>query len=1304
MELVKTSAPSLSGHAFRLAHHWSRLFLGLLVVTLLSSAAAAQSVKGTISGIVTDANGDALPGATVTLVGEEKNDSRVTTTNDDGRFSFAAVQPGTFTLKVAQKGFQTLEQKSVVLSANETLALGELKLQAGQVAAMVTVTSAGPIVEKESSDLTARLTSDQISLISTKGRDVTSLLRLIPGTSNDDDIEAVGEGFGTNLPNISGQRGRTTVTTIDGLNASEPSGSNKISMTINQDAVAEVKVLRNNYAAEYGNNGGAMINIVSKGGGKDYRGTVYYFLRNEALNATPFFINKQALPKPLYRHKIPGFNFGGPLPLPRFGEGGPALVKNKSFFFISMEKPHTITPTDPGTVTVPTALERIGDFSKSIGSNGQTPVVIDPLTGSQFPGNVVPATRINKSGQALLNFFPLPNSPTATNPGRYVFQKSVDVPKHSYVIRFDVKPGNNDSVYWKAQWWTSDNLGLGTSGWPGGDANRWGILSHYLYKDNGWSANWVHILNSRMVNEFNFGMRHDSEGFVPGEGVAQALQRSALNYTAPQIFPQNNHLGTIPRATGWSGIAGTPANINWLDRWGEIGNDYVKPSFGDNFSLTHGNHSLKFGAYFERVLNGEAPGGQWSGVFNFDNNSAFTASLGATQFPYANALLGNFRTYSESSARPFTNLAINSLQWYAQDEWKMSRRFTVNYGMRWVYASPFTQFDKQGSNFDPSRFDPAKAPLLYLPACAKPLTAAACATADRRAFDPRTPSVLLTNVNLVGTFVRNPDGSIVGDLNNGLALGSDPTTPKGYRITNAVSWEPRVGFAWSLDDKTVLRAMGGIYHTVRVGGGTTGGNLVGNPPANRTSTIGPCAGCNIDNLANVIGGALNSPSNLNAIEIHSKRPTIYNFQLGIQRDIGFKTVVEVSYVGSLARHLGERRNVNQVPDNAHFIDLNPLGINCAINVNQACTRNPFATANQNGPHTTGVLGDNFLRPYRGFGDITVTTWSGTSNYNGLQVQVNRRYTSNFQYGAAYTWSKTFDYSKDDDTGDVFNGRPYKAFNYGPADFDQTHILTFNYIYDVPKLSRHANNRLVKLLLDGYQISGTTSYATGKPKTFGSGTGLNFSYSGGSYTISTGQTYQATGQPCAPGFVLQPGSTTICTWAGITDFTGGDINARPVLLCDPNTTAGTADNTGTAYAINPACFAKPGVAGSIGSLQRNLLRLPPIFNSDLAVFKNIRLGEKREIQLRWEIYNIFNHTNFSDIDGSMTFAPNAVVSALPSSGTCPSGTVLAYQAIGANPARCASTTLGVVSQTNNQFGAPRAARSPRVMQASIRINF
>lgn len=1280
------------------------LVVPMVIVALVALAAVAhaQTITGSISGAVMDSSGGMIPGATVTLISEKTGQSRSSTTDSEGRFNFAALQPGAYALKVERQGFQTLEQTSVILSANENLALGDLKLQPGQVTETVSVISEGAIVERESSDLTARLTADQISLISTKGRDITSLLRLIPGTSNDDDIEAVGEGFGTNLPNISGQRGRSTVASIDGLNAAEPSGSNKISMTISQDAVAEVKVLRNNYAAEYGNNGGALINIVSKGGGQDFRGTAYYFLRNEALNAAPFFTNKAGLQRPVYRHNIWGFNVSGPLSVPRFGEGGDFWLKNKAFFFVNIEKPHTITPTDPVFVTVPTALERKGDFSKSINNAGNPITAIDPTTGVQFPGNIIPQTRINPSGQALLNFFPLPNANGRTLSGaafNYVNQQSVDVPKHSYVIRFDVKPSNNDTVYWKGQWWTSDNVGLGTSGWPSGDANRWGINSHYLYKDNGWSANWVHIFGPSVVNEFNMGMRHDSEGFIPADGVIERLQRSVVGYSAPQIFPVNNRLGTIPRATGWSGVAGSPANINWLDRWGEIGNDYIKPSFADNLSVTRGSHTLKFGAYFERLQNGEAPGGQWSGVFNFDNNNSFTAALGATQYPYANALLGNFRTYSESSARPFTNLEIKIFQWYGQDEWRVNRRLTVNYGMRFGYHSPFAQIDKQGSNFDPRLFNPAQSNVLYLPFCTSALpitTTTACSTANRRALNPVT-GALSTNTNLVGTFIPG------ANLNNGLAIGTDPNTPNGYRTTRPVDLEPRVGLAYDMfgSGKTVLRLMAGIYHSQRVGGGTTGGNLVNNPPANRTLTVGPCAGCNIDNLSNILGGALFSPGTINAVEVNSHTPTIYNFTLGIQQDIGFKTVLEVSYVGSLARHLGERQNINQVPDRAKFIDVNPQN------------RNPFGTVNINGPHLSGAVTDNLLRPYRGFGDINQVTWSGTSNYNGLQVQMNRRYTRGFQYGVAYTFSKTFDYANDD-SSDINYGRPYKAFNYGPADFNQKHILTVNYIYDFPKLSQHWKNGFVRTILDNWQISGTTSYASGKPKTFGTGTGLNWSYSGGSYTTALGQTYLNTGQTCAPGFAPAPGSTTTignsvtCQWTGITDFTGGDIDARPVLVCDPNHSPGTFDPTGTPYVIDTACFQKPGTAGAIGNLQRNLIRLPAIFNTDIALFKNFKLGESRSIQLRWETYNLFNRANFGDINGSMTFAPNVSVTSLATAGTCPTGTVLAYQSVTVGstvvPARCAATNLGQVSQTNPLFGTPRTARAPRVMQASIRINF
>src|SRR6185503_4699775 len=198
---------------------FSRLQLAALAILLAlgaSGPALAQTITGSISGTVTDPNGSVIPGATVSLVSEKTGQTRSAATNSEGRFNFAALQPGSYSLKVEQQGFQTHEQREVILSANENLALGDIKLQPGQVSETVSVVSEGAIVERESSDLTARLTADQINLISTKGRDITSLLRLLPGTSNNDDIEGAGDGFGTDLPNISGQRGRSTVPTIDG--------------------------------------------------------------------------------------------------------------------------------------------------------------------------------------------------------------------------------------------------------------------------------------------------------------------------------------------------------------------------------------------------------------------------------------------------------------------------------------------------------------------------------------------------------------------------------------------------------------------------------------------------------------------------------------------------------------------------------------------------------------------------------------------------------------------------------------------------------------------------------------------------------------------------------------------------------------------------------------------------------------------------------------------------------------------------------------------------------------------------------
>lgn len=1154
----------------------------LLTALLPTGIGLAQTVAGTVSGTVADSSGAVVAGASVRLINQQTGYARTLAANEAGRFTFAAVEPGNYTVRIEQPGFQTIEQKNVVLSANENLSLGNLELKAGQVSETVTVTTQGERVETESSDLSARLTSAQIDLISVKGRNVTSLLRTMPGVTYEDDSDATGESFGQVIPNIGGQRARSALATVDGLNGNDVSGSNRLSYTINLDAIAEVKVLLNNYAAEFGNQGGGQINVVSKSGGREYHGGFYYYLRNEALNANNFFNNKNALSRPLYRHNTWGATFGGPVKIPK-------LFSNRNgknlFFFYSIERPETITPVAPIDVTVPTALERRGDFSQTRTQAGAPVFIKDPTNSNPcsatnqsgcFPGNVIPANRINRNGQALLNFFPLPNnqaafSATGTN---YIVQESLNVPKLSNVARVDFKSGEN-SIYWKGQTWLSDTQGFSTPGWPGGDTNRWGVMrTHYRYTDNGMTLNWARLLNARMVNEAFFGVRHSAENFTPVEGEFERVLRSTLGYAAPQLFPEQNEPGAIPRVTGWGGVPNA-ANINWVGRILSRGADTVI-AFTDNFSFNRGAHNYKAGFYFERLRNDEGVGGNWSGQLNFgtDSNNPLNSN-----YAYANAILGNFRDYQETNSRNRTNGRLSLVQWFGQDTWKVNRQLSLNYGMRFGFHSQWLQSDLRAAGFSQERWNPANAPLLYQPACTVSVSpTGTCANANRRARNPLTGQLL--NQAFVGGLVP---GS--GDLFNGLVVEGDPNYPRGFKELDGIQWEPRFGFAWDVfgKGKTVLRSAAGVYHSPRVGGGSVG-NLTPNPPIqiNQQILFG-----NLDDLSNLVGTSIVFPDAVLGLERHADTPSSYNFQFGVQQDLGYGTVLSMSYVAALGRHLGERRNINAVPDGARFLDLHPEN------------RNPV---------TGTALPDNFLRPIRGFSDINIDSYSGSSNYHSLQVQANRRYSHGIQFGLAYTFSKALDYANDD-TSDVNGRRPYRAWNYGPADFDQTHIFTFNYIWDVPGLGRHWNNGLIKGVFDGWQLSGITNFVTGKPFTPSLGSSPTFDFTGG-----------------------QGGS--------INATNGTTTNVRPVLVGNPNLIITGKDAQGTPVFVDGAAFARPG-RGLFGTTPRNSARLPGVQNWDVSLFKNFALGENRRLTFRWETYNVFNHANFSNVDRTLTFDANGV---------------------------------------------------------------
>src|SRR3954452_1380667 len=296
--------------------------LGLVMALLLAVTPAAAQNTGTISGTIIDNTGQVVPGATLTLVNKATAESRPLVTGSRGESAFRAIEPGSYTVRVGLTGFRTMQLKGNVLNASGTLDLGNVKLDIGTLTEVVSVVSEGSVIETKNSDYSGLLTATQISQIQSRGRDVVNLLRLLPGVHYEADIEAMGDSFGSQIPNIGGMRKHWNQVTVDGLNGNELSGTNRMNSSINLDAIAEVKVLLNTYKAEFGHSAGANIEIVSKSGSQNYHGSGYWYGRRDAWNATPWENERAGIAKPRQKIDTPAFNLGGPVKLPWFDKGG----------------------------------------------------------------------------------------------------------------------------------------------------------------------------------------------------------------------------------------------------------------------------------------------------------------------------------------------------------------------------------------------------------------------------------------------------------------------------------------------------------------------------------------------------------------------------------------------------------------------------------------------------------------------------------------------------------------------------------------------------------------------------------------------------------------------------------------------------------------------------------------------------------------------------------------------------------------------------------------------------------------------
>ena len=1125
--------------------------LALIAPLALSATLVAQDVSGSISGTVRDASGAVIPNATVKLTNTDRNlVVRTLTTSSSGTYTARSLPLGNYTVEVSANSFSTKTVSGIVLHVNDTLTINA-DLNAGGGNDTVTVTSEQQNVNMENATQAGLINGTQVRELVLSSRNYEQLVGLQPGVaySGGDQIY-IGNSSpsgATNVVNFSvnGTRTSGNAWTVDGADNVDR-GSNYTLLTYpSVDAIAEFKTLRGQYSAEFGRAASGQINVVTKSGTNSLHGSLYEFVRNDVFNAndtlnklttTPAGATKTPSARGKLRYNDFGGTIGGPVFIPKVYDGR----KHKTYFFYSQEVRRVLT-YKPVTLTgVPTLLERQGIFNVPVCAsyNGTTGTCTSTST-------TVPITS-NMAKAYLKDIYAGIPQPSTDGTGTLVLAPQRNVFNANQQIgRIDQSFGEKVQVFFRII--NDDIPTIEPFGLFGNGAAYAGVNTTQTNAPGRiYLGHATYTITPTLLLDGGYAY---SQGALLSDPIGTARNAASPDVATAAKLPYTSTLPRVPALTFQGGTG--------ITTYGPYRDYSRNHNVFANVTKSMGAHTLRFGVDYNHYEKKENNASANAGSFSFTAPTGETPT-GSKAQPYqqafANFLSNYVTTFSQASYDVTADIQVHQFEAYAQDDWKLNPRLTVNFGLRYSKFNQPIDGNHQLSTFDPSLYVAANAPTID-----KSNSGNLCVPgAPCMGVTPNPSANLLNGISINKNAASNPYS----------ATGNSPYGTKVGSSDNA-NFAPRVGFAFDVfgNGKTSLRGGYGIAYDSALFG-IYEQNIFQNIPFINTPVINNTS---FDNPAAVAATVSYAAPVIRATSPHFSTPYNQQWSLGVQSGIGLGVTVDVSYVGNHQVHLLGFNDINQpAPGAFAAAKLGTPGAGGTYSVNST-------TINQ----------INQIRPYRGYGVIESVNPIYSGNYNALQVAGRKQWKHDSLVQVNYTWSRALTNAAADRTGG-----PQIASNlyaeYGRAAADRTHMLNFNAVYALPFF--YEQKGLVGHLLGGWEASALGFFNSGLPLT-----------------------------PTTSG--LDPAGVGVI-------ISSATESGRPDQVGNPNVASaasGPIHNRLHWYNIN-AFQAVPQGQYRGGNAARSTINGPGWWRVDAGLFRNIRIYERLNLQLRGEAFNLFNHTN------------------------------------------------------------------------------